>query len=248
MSTDVKLLDSYCSEFFGYGNLGSKLWFIGMEEGGGDKYEQVQRRFAAWAKWGRPRLMCAASFHKELELPKDFFTEGAPLQYTWNKLIHLCMKANGEKTEPDRERRRKFQIYELGRPNSNHCLLELLPLPSPSGSKWLYGKWFPVVAWLANRNSYRQRYLLKREKAIQCLVRRYRPKVVIMYGLANIESWQRISRSSLRCAADRKIRKGRHQGVTYISIPHPRNISLSILGDVGKSIRSIIHTPANIPT
>ena len=242
MATDVRLLDDYCNEFFGYGNLNSNFWFIGIEEGGGNNFAQVQRRLSIWDSRGHPTTMCAATFHKELELTKDYFNEGSPLQFTWNKLIHLYMKANGERAEPDRERRRKFQIKELGRLKANHCLLELLPLPAPSSSKWPYDEWFPRISWLANRNRYRQRYLLRREEAIQCLIRIHRPKVVVMYGLGNTESWERISRSSLGCADDRKIREGRHHGVTYISIPHPRNVSLSILGDVGKSIEPIINT------
>ena len=43
------LLTQYMSHFAGYGNLDGDYWMIGMEEGGGDTIEDVERRVAILA-------------------------------------------------------------------------------------------------------------------------------------------------------------------------------------------------------
>jgi hypothetical protein len=40
------LLQDFMSSFYGYGNFQGAYWFIGMEEGGGDSFEEVSRRLA----------------------------------------------------------------------------------------------------------------------------------------------------------------------------------------------------------
>jgi hypothetical protein len=39
-----KELDQFAHNFLGYGNLESPIWFIGMEEGGGNTKEEIKSR------------------------------------------------------------------------------------------------------------------------------------------------------------------------------------------------------------
>jgi hypothetical protein len=41
--------------FHGYGNLGAKYWFIGLEEGGGTSLDEVRLRLKTWDELRRPR-------------------------------------------------------------------------------------------------------------------------------------------------------------------------------------------------
>lgn len=41
-------LSQFMKTFYGYGTLSAKFWFIGMEEGGGNSFTEVQARLSAW--------------------------------------------------------------------------------------------------------------------------------------------------------------------------------------------------------
>lgn len=42
------LLQQYMSKFAGYGNLDGDYWLVGMEEGGGNSIEEIERRINLW--------------------------------------------------------------------------------------------------------------------------------------------------------------------------------------------------------
>ena len=48
MEFDEKLILKFAHNFFGYGNLSSNLWFIGMEEGGGNSFTEIETRLSMW--------------------------------------------------------------------------------------------------------------------------------------------------------------------------------------------------------
>jgi hypothetical protein len=43
-SSNDQLLSHFMQTFYGYGNYQGDYWFIGMEEGGGDTWAEVQQR------------------------------------------------------------------------------------------------------------------------------------------------------------------------------------------------------------
>lgn len=45
---EQQLLKTFMSRFYGYGSWSAKYWFIGMEEGGGDSEEEIERRMMTW--------------------------------------------------------------------------------------------------------------------------------------------------------------------------------------------------------
>ena len=40
---EPNVLEAYISNYYGYGNWQSDIWFVGMEEGGGKSLEEVQK-------------------------------------------------------------------------------------------------------------------------------------------------------------------------------------------------------------
>ncbi|MFL7892770.1 MAG: hypothetical protein AB8I56_11970, partial [Anaerolineales bacterium] len=58
------LLEDFINRFFGYGNFKGKYWFIGMEEGGGNSLEEINRRLDAWDMRGRREVEDVADYHR----------------------------------------------------------------------------------------------------------------------------------------------------------------------------------------
>ena len=129
-------LESFMVSFLGYGNLNAKTYFIGMEEGGGNSELEVQKRLLAWEKMGSITTVNLASYSTRIGYG-DFFTERNKSQPTWNKLIRVLLSMQGT-SGLTLSKVKKYQRDQLGRLDSNHALLELMPLPSPSLDHWIY--------------------------------------------------------------------------------------------------------------
>lgn len=236
MTCDVDLLTRYCEQFVGYGSLEGRLWFVGLEEGGGRNLQLVKQRLAIWQGLGEPSTMDVEAFHEALGDGDHLFNQRAPLQRTWNKLIEAHFAARGQRSH--REDRRQFQIEKLGRARADHCLLELMPLPSPHLGAWIYEACVEQVAWLESRRTYLARWRSQREKLIKRLVRQYRPRAVVMYGASYLQSWRAISNNQLGAHSVPGIYHGEHLGTGFFALPHPRLSTLSQWHGVGEAIRA----------
>jgi hypothetical protein len=140
-------------------------WFIGMEEGGGDTFENVNKRLSEWNKRGRQELEDVAEFHMAIGLG-ELFNESPKLQPTWNKLIRMLLSTKGQQ-DIQMEQVQEYQRTLLGKaPDGENCLIELLPLPSPSISDWIYTR-HSGLAQLADRRTYKKHYIDIRAKHIQ---------------------------------------------------------------------------------
>ena len=53
---DESLVLDFCEVFFGYGSFKAPIWLVGMEEGGGESAEEIQRRLQIWDQRGRQNL------------------------------------------------------------------------------------------------------------------------------------------------------------------------------------------------
>ncbi len=53
---DDELLSDFINGFWGYGSNNAQFWFVGMEEGGGNTFEELQIRFTEWNERGRKPL------------------------------------------------------------------------------------------------------------------------------------------------------------------------------------------------
>ena len=187
---DDLLLSDFMSGFWGYGSVSADYWFIGMEEGGGNTFEEVERRIYQWDIRGRLQFEDIYGYHMSIDIPR-WFQEGAPLQGTWNRLIRILLAAKGY--EPDREMVRSYQISNLGRTNGETCLLELLPLPSPGIGRWHYNDYSNIPA-LASRKRYTQIIGNKRAAYLTQLISKHQPRFVVFYGISYLQRWREIAK------------------------------------------------------
>lgn len=88
---------------------------------------------------------------------------------------------------------RDYQVQRLGRSNDETCLLELLPLPSPNTSSFIYKDW-DIIPNNEDRDSYTKSLIQERIKQIRALIAQYKPKYVVMYSTDKkyIAYWQKI--------------------------------------------------------
>jgi hypothetical protein len=183
------LLQAFMHGFYGYGSSAGAYWFVGMEEGGGNSFEEINRRLNIWDEMGRMELLDVAEFHLKLGMP-EYFTDPVKLQSTWNKLSRIVLSSNG--SEATLEAVRAYQKDHLGRIGGDTCLLELLPLPSPSTGKWLYAQHCDLP-FLKSRKAYREHSIPFRIEHIRRRIKQYRPRAVVFYGMGYQQWWREIA-------------------------------------------------------
>jgi hypothetical protein len=189
---DDQLLQDFMNGFYGYGNYSGDYWFVGMEEGGGNSFENIDQRLKDWDRRDRFEIEDIADYHVEIGAGQ-YFDSHPKLQPTWNRLIRIALSAEGQDTIY-REQVRAYQQEQLGRHNSNNCLVELLPLPSPSLGHWLYAQHSNLVC-LRSREAYMTCYAQRRATHLQQRIQESKPKAVIFYSVnpAYISCWKSIA-------------------------------------------------------
>jgi hypothetical protein len=186
---DDRLLDEFAHQFYGYGNYGGKFWFIGMEEGGGNSFAEISRRLDAWAHGGRCELEDLPGYHAAIGITY-LFNDRPRLQPTWSELIRIVLTAQGQSC--DTESIRDYQKRRLGTMGGDTCLLELLPLPSPSTNAWLYRD-NSSLPYLTDREAYRAYTTSLRVAHLQDRLSHYQPTAVVLYGLQYQVYWKQIA-------------------------------------------------------
>lgn len=181
-----ELLEKFIETFYGYGNFQGKYWFIGMEESGG-KFENIQKRIDIWSKRGKKEIEDLAEYHIDLGAWNE------ELQNTWNNLIRIVLSA-AENENINTKDVLTYQINELGRIGKETCLLELLPLPSPSLDHWIY-KYHSRLSYLTDRNQYKNHCLENRINTISEKIKKHQPKAVVFYGKGYEYSWRKITKT-----------------------------------------------------
>lgn len=186
-------LETYIHNFYGYGNWNSDFWFIGMEEGGGDEFEEVKKRLDSWHN-SLTDLIDNRVHHQRIGITK-FFDKGT-LQSTWAKLIRLKLSMQGElsgNANDDRNKIRGIQKNSWGQPKSDNALLDLFPLPSPGIKPWKYGEeeWTDID-YLQNRETYRKKLTEIRTRYIRDKINTHQPKVVVFYSTSYMNYWNEI--------------------------------------------------------
>ena len=89
------LIKKYMSNFFGYGNLKSDYWFIGIEEGGGKTEKEVIDRIKTWNMFGENTVEDLAKFHKKINNPLAKMGSYFPL--TWQSYIRIVFALNADR-------------------------------------------------------------------------------------------------------------------------------------------------------
>jgi hypothetical protein len=230
---DDALLDEFAHNFYGYGNYNGRYWFIGMEEGGGDSFAEVSQRLHTWADRGKRELEDVAEYHAAIGMTY-LFGERPTLQRTWAKLIRILLSQDG--AVPTTEQVREYQRTALGRPEGDTCLVELLPLPSPSTSHWLYAV-HSQLAYLASRELYKQAFLAPRMAHLKRRIDECKPSAVIFYSLVYRNYWREIARGDFSLESD-GIYTSRGESSLFVMTRHPaaKGVTSEYFHHVGRLI------------
>jgi len=231
---DAARLRDFINRFYGYGTWNAKLWFVGMEEGGGESPDEIDRRLKAWD--GSNDLMDLKVFHDHINLHgRDWFSERPPIQHTWGKLIRTILRAAGRDTNT--EAVRQYQRDALGRRDGSTALIELLPLPSPSLNRWTYGD--VNVPWLATCDQYRNEILPRREAAIRDQITLRKPTAVVFYGLGYREYWERIAGREFDSVDGERFLTTQNETTRFVLARHPaaKGVRNAEYDAIGRMIR-----------
>jgi hypothetical protein len=174
---DPQLVRDFIDGFYGYGHLGAKYWFIGLEEGAIADLDEFERRLKAWDSLGRQQLAGIRPFHRQL-LGRDWFSAPTPLQRTWRPLIRTRYVAEG--ISFDNAELKNYQADDLASAQGDMALLELRPLPARKTTDWIYA---PLdLPGLRTREEYAEATTPRRRKQILDLIDRHSPRAVVTYG------------------------------------------------------------------
>jgi hypothetical protein len=229
-----QLLEDFMQGFYGYGTFRAPIWFVGMEEGGGGSLEQLAGRIAAWDTRGRHELEDVAEYHVAIGID-HFWKEPIVLQPTWGRLIHVLLSSKG--LTPTTQEVKAFQRDTLGRAESDTCLAELLPLPSPNMATWLYSS-LSTLPSLASRQTYKDHYSGVRSLQLRARITEYQPAVVVFYGLAYLPLWQNVADGALQPVEPGGFFAGRRGDTTFVAMKHPaaRGVTNAYFHNIGQWI------------
>lgn len=230
------LLSDYIEGFWGYGAKNADYWFVGMEEGGGDSFDEISQRIIQWDKRGRKPLEDLYEYHMDINVPM-WFQKNARLQPTWKKLIRVLLSAKGEFS--DTELVRSYQIERLGRSDGEVCLLELLPLPSPTTNHWLYNKHSDIPN-LSSRVIYTQKIGANRARKITKLIIEHQPKFVMFYGIGYLDWWRKVAQTELtsKTLHNKTAYFGKLKNTVIVASQHPvaTGVSLDYFHEIGQQL------------
>lgn len=231
------LLEEFAHKFYGYGNIGADYWLIGMEEGGGNSFYEVTKRLDVWVERGKRELEDIAEFHEAIGI-KQYFNKGNKLQNTWNKLIRIILSVSNNHVS--RQQILDYQRLVFARKDSDTCLMELLPLPSPSTDKWIYGE-HSQISYLASRDKYRTTCLQWRIPHLRKRIQEYQPRVVIFYGTTYREYWYKLIQGKFETISE-GVELCQKDKTLSLIVKHPASYGLrnKYLEGVGQLIKTYL--------
>jgi len=212
-------LRDYIATFNGYGDYRAKYWFVGMEEGGGSSLEEITRRFANWETQDKGELSDLVSPQSNSGLSHSA-RRSTKLQTTWSQLIRIVLASEDKPT--DNASVRAYQQSKLGRVGGETCLLELMPLPSPSAGRWLYNE-YSSLPELRSRDEYMEHYAASRVCRLRAIIEAHKPPVVVFYSLGYMKWWKQIAGVELNLIAIGDVRSffGRNEHTNFFVVPQP---------------------------
>lgn len=201
MLIQEKALRHWIDNFYGYGSWNARFWFVGYEEGGGELPEEVADKLNYFqrvhgqtdgslcdlremykhvpVRWDGPKANSFANLYEYR------FDKNAVLHGTWKNLIAF-VHGHRDESLPDLLVYQK-QIFTT--PSSPEALIPLYPLPSSHNHAWYYS-WLdlPKFGFLKSRIQYEEYVYDRRINHILSNIRLYKPEVVLMYGMNNINT------------------------------------------------------------
>ena len=195
-------LKHWIDNFYGYGSWHARFWFIGYEEGGGEIPEDVADKLDYFQKahqeangelcdlrelykhvairWEGPK---ASSFNSMYEYR---FGKNAMQNGVWKNVIAFIQGYDQTKF-PDLLAYQQQTFLSPSEPNE--ALIQLYPLPGPNSHAWYYS-WLdlPQLGFLKSRPLYEEHVYQRRMQTILSNISTYRPEVVLMYEMSNINT------------------------------------------------------------
>jgi len=199
MLIEGEALKYWIDNFYGYGSWHAKFWFVGYEEGGGDVPEEVAEKLNYFYDIQAPttptlcdirELYRHVAFRVDGPRAEKFatfndqrFGSQATLHGTWKNLIAF-VHGYQNKRLPDLLSYQKNLFASMSSPNE--ALIQLYPLPAHNHA-WYYA-WLdlPQFPFLRSRTLYQDHVYASRIQSILQNISVYKPEVVLMYGMDNI--------------------------------------------------------------
>jgi hypothetical protein len=198
MLIEEKALKYWIDHFYGYGSWHSKFWFVGYEENGGDLPEEVAEKLNHFynIKTNEPTLCDIRELYRHvafrIEGPRaekfeNFhdhrFGSQATLHGSWKNIIAFVHGYQNKKL-PDLLQYQQNKFASVS--GSNEALIQLYPLPAHNHA-WYYA-WLdlPQLPFLKSRAHYQEYVYEFRMTNILRNISAYKPEVVLMYGMDNI--------------------------------------------------------------
>jgi hypothetical protein len=196
-------LKYWIDNFYGYGSWHARFWFVGYEEGGGDLPEEVAEKidyfYDKHASNPQPTLCDIRELYRHVAIRIDgpranLFTNLYEYRFDTNAIQHGVWKnliafVHGYKNEtpPDLLEYQKNAFALASK--QNEALIQLYPLPSPHNHAWYYS-WLdlPGFGFLKSRTLYQEHVFPDRIHSILNNISVYKPEVVLMYGMDNINA------------------------------------------------------------
>jgi len=202
MLLEEKALKHWIEHFYGYGSWHAPIWFIGYEESGGDVPEEVAEKINYFYKEHTPTdaaLCNIREVYQQVAVRPDEpkanlfanhceyrFGKNAIQNTVWKNLVAFQHGYRNEKL-PDLL---DYQKHIFASPSvKNEALILLYPLPGPHSHAWYYS-WLdvPQLPFLKSRTLYQEQVYQHRIHTILSNIREYKPEVVLMYGMNNINT------------------------------------------------------------
>jgi hypothetical protein len=192
----------WIDHFYGYGSWHAKFWFVADEESGGDVPEEVADKINYLYKTSAPNdegmlfdvrdLFRHVAF--QVEGPRaELFTNLYDYRFGTNAVQNSIWKnltafTHGyqNKSLPDLL---AYQQQKFAMPSAKtEAVINLYPLPAHNHA-WYYS-WLdlPQLGFLKSRTLYQKHVYQRRMDTILSNMREYKPELVLMYGMDNINA------------------------------------------------------------
>ena len=203
MLIEEKSLRHWINNFYGFGSWEASMWFIALEESGGDTPEDVAERLnyfyhehssspdAALCDirdmYRHVKMRQDRSKAKQFTTLYDFrFSDKAVSHGVWKNLIAFEHGFRHKDVQDTLE----YQKHAFASTSArNEALIRLFPLPSPHNHAWYYS-WLdlPQMPYLKRRELFQEHVYQMRMQTILERISLHKPEMVMMYGMENINT------------------------------------------------------------
>lgn len=187
------LLRDYSDTFRSIGDLDNKVWFLGLEEGGGRSLNKAASKITSWEESGRPQVSYLSGPGAQNEANNEYLPktgDQAKLHKIWSNQLRLLLGIQGAPLSNDAVR--NLQVGQHGTAGGPTCLLDLYPLPCKNAGSWVYDQVAFDDAVAANdfatRQSYYSTYLPRRIEKLTSLIDTHKPDALVCMTWAERES------------------------------------------------------------